>query len=201
LNSIVKIWGYRLKSLLKFIKIRQIIIIILFALGLLIGTALGYIFTSNTAILEIEIEELENEINLLQIQLDSLNETYNTYVTHHHFTDSEYNLLQSQLNSLNNELTTLKEPKLIFVNLRGQDVRPSEGSPYLHTWGNICNVGTETAKNSTIYVVLYRNGSVIKDLFIDLGSILGESWVKWDENIYYEGEALTKWSITQEWKN
>lgn len=149
-------------------------------IALLIGAVLGYLLVprTDTTVLEQQINNLEDQTADLQDQVGSL---------------------QSQLSSMNDMLDVLEASKLEFVNLRGQDVRPMEGSPYLHTWGNICNVGTRTASNCWLHVELERGGTVIKDVYIDLGSIDGESWVQWDRNVYYDGDALTRWSITKEW--
>ena len=50
---------------------------------------------------------------------------------------------------------TLKAPKLVKAHLMGGDNRPWFGTPYLHIYGYIVNVGTETAYNCKLHVVAY----------------------------------------------
>jgi hypothetical protein len=126
-------------------------------------------------------------------EYDSLQSDYNNYIATHHHTDSEYDALKS-------ESDALKAPKLIKVNLRADDNRPFLATPYLHVYGEICNVGTNRAYNCKLHVVAYQSGGVVAiDTYITLGSIGGESWTSVDSKIYYSGSALVSWTITPEW--
>jgi hypothetical protein len=133
-----------------------------------------------------QIQTLTNQKNQLQTWLDE-NKT----------------LLQQQIQQitdLQNQITALNAPKLIKVNLRADDNRPWLGTPYLHVYGYVCNVGTYPAYNSKIHVVAYQSGGVIAiDTYSTLGTTMGESWTSVDSNIYYSGSALTGWSLTLEW--
>jgi len=178
--------------------------------------------------LNANITNLADEKNQLQACLDgnltaynSLQSTYTDYVNSHSHTNAEYQSLQTQIASLQNEvddlnsqiqsknaqiaslqnqLADLQAPKLIKVNLKSDDNRPWLGTPYLHVYGEICNVGTNTAYNCKLHVVAYQSGGVVAiDTYILLGSISGQSWVSVDGSPTYSGGALTGWSVTPEW--
>jgi hypothetical protein len=64
--------------------------------------------------------------------------------------------------------------------------------------GEVTNVGAKTAVNCRLHVTLYRNETIVKDAYIQLGTI--EYWsrtVVW-ENIQYTG-LPTNWTITPEY--
>ena len=72
--------------------------------------------------------------------------------------------------------------------------------PYLHIYGYICNVGTNSAYNCKLHIVAYQSGGVKAiDTYIDLGTIDGESWKSVDSYIFYSGSPLESWEITPEW--
>ena len=107
--------------------------------------------------------------------------------------------LQSQVSDLENQVSNLEKAKLIKVELSGTDNRPWFQTPYLHVTGGIANVGTDTAYNCRLHVILYQGAVVAEDTYINLGTISGEGWQGVDSRVYYEGEALTMWSLTPEW--
>jgi chaperonin cofactor prefoldin len=132
------------------------------------------------------INTLNTQITNLQDQISGLN--------------SQISSLNAQITDLQNQIDTLKAPKLIKVNLRADDNRPFLGTPYLHVYGYVCNVGTNTAYNSKIHVVAYQSGGVVAiDTYIILGTISGESWTSVDASPTYGGGALTGWTLTLEW--
>lgn len=134
-----------------------------------------------------------SDFNTLNSTYQGLMSTYNDYVSTHSHTDSEYNDLQNQVNSLN-------APKLIQVHLMSDDNRPWLTTPYLHVYGYVCNVGTNTAYSSKIHVVAYQSGGVVAiDTYIILGTINGESWKSVDSAIYYSGSELASWALTLNW--
>ena len=113
---------------------------------------------------------------------------------------NQINDLQGQVSSLNSQINGLKSAKLISVNLKADDSRPFLQTPRVHVYGDIVNVGTNTAYNAKIHVVLYQSGGVIaEDTYIDLGSISGESSQSVETNVYYEGSEITSQTITLEW--
>ena len=146
---------------------------------------------------------LEQQIADLQSQLDSLNATHQNYVSTHSHTNLEYDILENQIadlqdqtNSLQTQIKDLESAKLILVNLYGTDTRPLFQTPYLHVQGEVVNVGTDYAFNCRLHVILYQGEVVAEDTHVNLGTIIGEDYTTVDSKIYYEGEALTDWSIT-----
>jgi chaperonin cofactor prefoldin len=132
------------------------------------------------------INILNTQITNLQDQISGLN--------------SQISSLTAQITDLQNQIDTLKAPKLIKVNLRADDNRPWLGTPYLHVYGYVCNVGTNTAYSSKIHVVAYQSGGVVAiDTYIILGTIYGESWTSVDSSVYYSGSALVSWTLTLNW--
>ena len=133
-----------------------------------------------------QINSLNSQIASLQNQISSLN--------------SQINTLNAQITDLENQIDTLKAPKLIKVHLMSDDNRPWLGTPYLHVYGYVCNVGTNIAYSSKIHVVAYQSGGVVAiDTYITLGTIYDELWTSVDSNIYYSGSALVSWTLTLEW--
>jgi hypothetical protein len=99
-----------------------------------------------------------------------------------------------------NQTLALKVPKLSVLSLYSGDVRPWSGTPYLHVYGEIWNVGSDTAYNCRLHVILYQGSVVAKDTYVDIGTIFGENKNSVDAKIYYDGDALTSWTpITPEW--
>jgi len=141
------------------------------------------------------ITDYETQISSLNTQIGSLN--------------AQVTNLQNQISSLNNQIAnlqsqiaTLSAAKLIKVNLRADDVRhvyPWDPEDNLHVYGQICNVGTNTAYNCKLHVTAYQNQVVAIDTDIVLGTIGGESWTSIDQSVYYSGGALTSWVTTLQW--
>jgi hypothetical protein len=124
------------------------------------------------------VSNYNNEVNI-----------YNNYVNDHHYTDEQY--AQAIAN---------KPAKLIAVDLKSDDNRPFLGTPYLHVYGYLCNVGGVAAINVRVHVVAYQSGGVIAiNTDIVLGSIAGEAWIKVDGSPTYTGGSLTGWTITPTW--
>jgi len=92
----------------------------------------------------------------------------------------------------------LKAANLV-TRLGATDEKPWLSTDYLHVTGSVINVGTNAAYNCKLHVILYQGQTVAKDTYINLGTIVGEGYVDVDEKVYYEGSALTNWSITPEW--
>jgi hypothetical protein len=137
-----------------------------------------------------QIQTLTSQKNQTQTWLDGNITYYN----------SQINSLNAQITDLENQIDSLKAPKLITVHLMSDDNRPWLGTPCLHVYGYVCNVGTNTAYNSKIHVVAYQSGSVVAiDTYIILGTRSGESWTSVDASPTYGGGALTGWTLTLEW--
>ena len=113
---------------------------------------------------------------------------------------SVLNNKDNKIMDLQNQIDFLKAPKLIKVDLKANDNRPLFGTPYLHIYGYICNVGTNSAYNCKLHIVAYQSGGVKAiDTYIDLGTIYKESWKIVDSKVYYSGSPLESWEITPEW--
>jgi hypothetical protein len=163
---------------------------------------------------------LAGNITQLQGQLDSLNATYQAYVLAHVHGNSEYESLQSnydsltsyvrqletwlagnitqlqgQLYSLQSDYNTLAAPRLIGV-LSAQDSRPADDTPYLHVFGNVVNVGKDSANDTLLYVEAFQGRVLTFNTTISLGTINGESFATYvDEKVLYLGSELTTWHI------
>ena len=143
--------------------------------------------------LQAQIASLQNQINDLQSQLSQKNANINSL-------NSQITSLNSQINSLNSQLDSLKGAKVVKVNLKADDSRPFLGTPNLHVYGELCNVGIDTAYNVKLHVVAYQSGGVVAiDTYIVVGSMNGESWTSVNGAPTYGGDSLTSWTITPEW--
>jgi hypothetical protein len=163
---------------------------------------------------------LAGNITQLQSQLDSLNATYQDYVLAHFHANSEYDSLQfnydsltdyakqletwlagnitqlqSQLDSLQSDYNTLKAPRLIGV-LSAEDSRPADDTRYLHVFGSVVNVGTDSAIDALLYLEAFQGRVLTFNTTISLGTINGESFATYvDEKVPYVGSELTTWHI------
>ena len=107
--------------------------------------------------------------------------------------------LENQIVNLQNEIESLKSAKLIMVNFHGTNERPLFQTPYFRITGEVVNVGTYTAYNCKLYVILYQGQVVAEDTYINLGTINGEGSVTVNSIIYYTGVEIYTWSKTIEW--
>jgi len=134
--------------------------------------------------------------------ITQLQNQYNDYVASHHYTESEYNSLssqntnlQGQVDSLQNQVNSLEAPKLIEVNLKADDNRPSQQQTYLHVYGYVCNVGTDTAYNAILYVEAFQGTVLTFNTTISLGTINGGSYTSVNSQVVYPGNFLTSWRV------
>ena len=149
---------------------------------------------------------LDENTTLLALTQDWLNDNvtlYETQITgaYSQITNLENQVanLNSQIQTLNSQIANLQAPKLIKVNLRADDSRPWLQTPYLHVYGEIVNVGSNTARNCKLHVVAYQGSVVAIDTYITMTNINGESWISVDSSVYYSGSSLTSSSITAQW--
>jgi len=192
-----------------------------------LNTQISQLTTNNTN-LQLWLDGNKTQLNQTQTWLagnitayNSLQSTYNNYVIDHSYTNGEYQSLQNQITSLQNQvndltsqiqsknaqitslqsqIANLQAPNLIKVNLKSDDNHPIFGAEYLHVYGEMCNVGSNTAYNCKLHVVGYQSGGVIAfDTYIVSGAISGYSWTSVDGSITYNGGALTTWTITLQW--
>jgi len=170
---------------------------------------------------------LETRVVNLQNQLDDLTINHQNYVSDYSHSNIEYDVLENdrdsqqskvtnlqsdidqlenvveqqenEIDQLQDEIDGLKAPKLM-TRLGANDVRPLFSASYMEISGTVWNVGTNTAYDCRIHIVLYQGSTVAKATYIDLGSIDGETWKDVTEKIYYEGSAITNWEMDIEYK-
>ena len=106
--------------------------------------------------------------------------------------------LENQITDLQSQVFSLKAPKLV-TRLSASDQRPLFQTPYFHVYGEVWNVGTNMAYNCKLHIIIYQGAVVAEDTYINLGIIEGEDFASVDSKVYYEGSALTDWSIIPEW--
>ncbi len=147
--------------------------------------------------LENRVSELESQVVGLQSQRDSLTTEKTNLQTQVANLESQVDSLTNERNTLSNQLENVKAAKLV-TRLGSSDERPWLSDDYLHVYGSVINVGSYAATNSKLHVVLYQGQTVAKDTFIELGTISGESYTDIDQKIFYDGSALTSWSIVPE---
>jgi hypothetical protein len=134
------------------------------------------------------LDDNKTLLNQTQTWLDGNITNHNNYVNDHHNTDEEYNSLSSQI-------ADLQAPKLIEVNLKAEDNRPAQQQTYLHVYGYVCNVGTDTAYNAILYVEAFQGVVLTFNTTISLGTINGGNYTSVDSQVVYPGYALTAWQV------
>ena len=148
-------------------------------------------FQSENANLTTQIADLAGQEASLS------NQTNNLQSENSRLLDEKANL-QSQLNLLSQE----KVPAKLVTRVGGSDMRYNYSGQEIRfcVTGVVWNVGTEAAVNCSLHVTLYQGVTVAQDTYIELGTIVGGSFTQVFRNIYYTGDALTKWTITPEYK-
>jgi hypothetical protein len=142
----------------------------------------------NVSYYEGEVSSLMEELKSKEVEAEALK--------------AQVEVLKAQVSELQSRLEALRVARLIMVNLKGEDVRPFLGNPYLHVYGAVCNVGLEKAYNSRLHVTAYQaDGVVAIDTYVILGDIEAGTWKNVDAKIYYTGSALANWTMKPEWVN
>jgi len=148
------------------------------------------------------LRNLENQVNNLRLQLDELDEAHENYVSTHSYSNTEYETLKSESETLKSERDALVLPKISLLSLTSQDVRIfAYPGNYLRVYGDVWNVGGDTAYNVVLHVVAYQGAVRATDTYIYMGAIPGENRKTIDERVYYAGAALTSWNITADWRS
>jgi hypothetical protein len=140
------------------------------------------------------------ELRILDAELDSQVDSLRNQTLSLQNENSRLQSEQETLRTLLDQLSQGKVPALLVTRLGASDMRYTyTGSDIrLYISGEVWNVGTEPARNSRLHVTLYQGVVVAKDTYIELGTINGGSFVDLARNIYYEGVALTRWTIVPE---
>jgi regulator of replication initiation timing len=153
--------------------------------------------SSQASSLQGENANLTAQIGDLEGQVASLSNQTNNLRSEKSRLLGEKASLQSQLNMLRQgkvspKLVTRLGVRDIRYNYSGSDIR-------FYITGEVWNVGAEAAVNCSLHVTLYQGDTVAEDTYIELGTINGGSFTEVARNIYYTGDALTKWTITPEY--
>ena len=97
------------------------------------------------------------------------------------------------LDDLQSKINFMINPRIV-TKLGVSDVRVD---PYrLYIDGFVSNCGYETAYHCSLKVTLFRNNVFVKEASIDLFSLENGEFVKVSEDIHYNGDQLTHWTIT-----
>ena len=161
---------------------------------IVVGVLIVALVVSNVWVymtLQSQVDGLQGQLSSLNAEYESLNTTYHDYVNTHSHSDAEYTALEA-------ERDAYKAPKLNLLNLQSSDEWSLE-APYLHYYGEVWNVGNETAYDCRIHVTAYQGTVKAIDTWIGLGTIPGENKKSLDETLDYEGEPLTFWNETAYW--
>jgi regulator of replication initiation timing len=144
--------------------------------------------------LETQVTNLENQTAYLQNQTDSL--------------QSENSKLQDENAAVQNQIDQVRlsgAPRIV-TRLGATDVRstPAEGHPWsgvirFYISGEVWNIGTGSARDCRLHVMLYQGETVANDTYVELGTINAGTYVDVAEDIYYFGETLTNWTIIPEY--
>jgi hypothetical protein len=128
---------------------------------------------------------LQNQIGYVQNQLET--------------SSTQLSDLQKENMDLQQQLTEARAPKPYLVTRLGWYLHPDR----LYIGGEITNVGDKTATNCSLHVTLYRNKTVVEDVYLPLGDGVIQYWSHENvyENIRYTGGLLTNWTITPEWSS
>lgn len=152
--------------------------------------------SSQVSSLQGENANLTARIGDLEGQAASLSNQTNNLQSENSKLLGEKSNLQSQLSLLSQE----KVPARLVTRVGGSDMRYNYSGQQIRfcVTGEVWNVGTEAAVNCSLHVILYQGVIVAQDTYIELGTIEGGSFTQVFRNIYYTGDALTKYTITAE---
>jgi hypothetical protein len=141
-----------------------------------------------------QISSLNSQVAQLQEWLDGNKTEYDSYVNSHSHTNSEYD------SNLANYFV-LRAPHLVS-DLSLNDIPgtgwPYYNSPYIHIWGDIVNIGADTAVNSSLFVELKdASGNLILNKTLSLGDFAYGSFVWVDKTFDYNGGAAAEHIYSQ----
>jgi len=97
------------------------------------------------------------------------------------------------LEDLQSKINFMINPRIV-TKLGVSEVRVD---PYrLYIDGFVSNAGYERAYHCSLKVTLFRNNVIVKEASIDLFSLENGEFVKVSEDIHYNGDMLTRWTIS-----
>ncbi len=158
---------------------------------------------SQLAAINVQTGSLQDENAHLTMQIAVFEGQAATLTTELSSLHAENSKALNEKADLQNQLSLLsqgKVPAKLVTRLGASDMRYNySGQDFrLYISGEVCNVGTESAVNSSLHLTLYQGTVVAVDTYIVLGDLPGGSFTDVGRNIYYTGEALTKWTIIPE---
>lgn len=104
--------------------------------------------------------------------------------------ERQVNTLQTQNAQLQNEIAAHNAPQLHEVNVQWTDNRPRFGSPHISIRGSIFNSGSESTHDVILTVRVFDSaGTLLKSEELHLGTIYGKSYIAFDVDIPYSGDA------------
>jgi hypothetical protein len=147
------------------------------------------------------ITNLQNQNEQLQTYLNGsntlLSQTQTWLVDNVTYYTIQNANLQTQIANLQNQLSHFTMPILGFSDLTAEDNRTTPETPYLHANGTVHNFGIEQSGTlGFLYVEAYQNnGAKAIETIKFLDNISGQSSINVDLNFYYNGSALTSWTV------
>lgn len=139
--------------------------------------------------LQTENTNLQGQIGNLQSQINSLESQYNQLQSQKDTLQSEVDALKTQNDGLQNEIEALKASQLHKVDVHWTD-HQRYPSPYVSIQGSIFNSGSDSAYNAILTVRIFDSvGTLLKSEEIHLGKIDGKSYIAFDVDIPYSGDA------------
>jgi len=148
------------------------------------------------------ITNLQNQNEQLQTYLNGsntlLSQTQTWLVDNVTYYTIQNANLQTQNANLQNQLSHFTMPILGFSDLTAEDNRTTPETPYLHLNGKVHNFGIEQSGHlGFLYVEAYQNnGTKAIETMKFLDNISGQSSINVDLNFYYNGSALTSWTVS-----
>ena len=137
------------------------------------------------------------QVNSLIAERDTLKQQVNDLTNERGDLRREIDALNTQITSLQRIIEDLEAPKLVTA-LAVVDQRPLFQTPYFEITGTVWNVGSETATNCRLHIILYQGSTIAEDTYISLSTINSESYRNVDEKIFYAGTEITDWEIIPE---
>jgi hypothetical protein len=168
--------------------------------------------------LENQLATLQNQATSLQNQLGNMTDKKEALetqlagnISQLQALQNQYAPIESQLEYFKNRVVQLfpdekeaqqaalsssKSPIPFLIARVGATDVGGTNFPYLYVTGTVYNVGTETANDVSLHVVLFRDSEVVADDMIHVGTLDVYTSASASQNIFYLGEALSNWTIT-----
>ena len=140
--------------------------------------------------LETDKSNLQSEVSNLETDKNVLEDQINDLETDKSSLESQISDFEYEITLLQNEIDSLREPQLHRVEVFWTDDHPVVGLPFVNIYGSIFNSGSQSAYSVVYTVRIYDEFDILlKTEEIHLGSITGRSYITFDVNIEYSGDA------------